>query len=90
MQIPARTTREPRTGTPKAITAKPTSSATSTIRKVSRDRTNDARNWGRDIGVAVSRLSRCFRRASTIANPNPQMPLPMRFMPSRPGTTKST
>ena len=38
----------------------------------------------------MSRLSRCFRRASTIANPIPQMPLPMRFMPSRPGTTKST
>ena len=56
---------------------------------MSRESTNDARYCGRDIGVAISRLSRCFRRASTIANPSPQMPLPIRFMPSRPGTTKS-
>ena len=57
---------------------------------VSRDRTNEARNWVRDIGVAISRLSSFFRRASTMAKPRPQMPLPIRFMPSSPGTTKST
>ena len=44
----------------------------------------------RDMGVAISRLSSFLRRESTMAKPSPQMPLPMRFMPSSPGTTKST
>ena len=41
------------------------------------------------IGVAISRLSSFLLRAVTIENPSPQMLLPIRFMPSRPGIRKS-
>ena len=50
---------------------------------------NEARYAALGIGVATSRLRSRFRRASTTENPIPQMPLPSRFMPSKPGTTKS-
>ena len=56
---------------------------------VSRERMKLNRYSPRDIGVAMRRLSSFFLRASTIAKPTPQMPLPMRFMPSSPGITKS-
>ena len=81
---------EPRIGTPKTRAAKPSRTPTSMMSIVSRDRTNEARYCVRDIGVAISRFSSFFRRESTIANPRPQIPLPIRFMPSSPGTTKST
>jgi len=41
------------------------------------------------MGVATSRLRSFLRRASTIAKPIPQIPLPIRFMPRSPGMTKS-
>jgi hypothetical protein len=89
-QITRSESTEPRIGTPNASSAKPSSAPTSRTSSVSRERTNDARNWGLDIGVAISRLRSRLRRASTMVNPSPQMPLPIRFMPSSPGTTKST
>jgi len=80
---------EPRSGTPNAQCPKPTSVATSRIRKKSREHRYERRYCARDIGVAISRLSSFLLRAVTIENPSPQMLLPIRFMPSRPGIRKS-
>ena len=68
---------------------KPNSVTTSKNNIVRRDSRNDARYSGFGMGVAMRRLSSFFLRASTIAKPMPQMPLPIKFMPNRPGMTKS-
>src|SRR6188474_3289601 len=73
-QISSSSGREPRIGTPNTSTAKPSSSPTSRKSRVRRDKANEARYCQRDIGVAISRLSSRFLRASTMANPSPQMP----------------
>ena len=41
------------------------------------------------MGVATRRLSSLPLRATTIEKPMPHMPVPIRFMPSSPGTRKS-
>ena len=43
----------------------------------------------RGMGVAIRRFMSFLRRASTMANPMPQIALPIRFIPSRPGIRKS-
>ena len=43
----------------------------------------------RDIGVAASRLSTRRLRAWTMEKPMPHIPVPMMFMPSRPGISQS-
>src|SRR6185437_14483357 len=53
---------DPRIGTPKNSTAKPSSTPTSIVSITSREITYDARYSARDIGVATSRLSRFLRR----------------------------
>ena len=80
---------DPRNGTPKTSRAKPTNTTTSITSIASRDRINEARYCQRGIGEATSRFSSFFCRASTIEKPMPQIAEPIRFMPSRPGTTKS-
>ncbi len=55
----------------------------------SRDSRYAARYCQRGMGEATMRFSSFFCRASTIANPSPHIAEPIRFMPSRPGTTKS-
>ena len=47
------------------------------------------RMWLRRAGAATRRLSRLPFRAMTSAKPIPHMPVPMRFIPSSPGTRKS-
>ena len=46
--------------------------------------------WLRRTGAATSRFSRLPLRATTSEKPMPHMPVPIRFMPSSPGTRKST
>jgi len=41
-------------------------------------------------GAAIKRLRRLPLRATTSEKPMPHIPVPIRFMPSRPGTRKST
>ena len=41
------------------------------------------------MGVATIRFSSLRDRAITMPNPSPHMPVPMMFMPSRPGTSQS-
>ncbi len=88
-QIAASSRNEPRKGTPNASAPNPSSVTTSRIRKKSRENRNESRYSLRDIGVAMKRLRRRLLRESTMANPIPHTPLPMRFIPSRPGMTKS-
>jgi hypothetical protein len=87
--IAAIANQEPRIGTSKRNIDEPISTATSTTSRTIRERRYESKYSARDIGVAMSRLRRCFRRWSTMGNPSPQMPPPMMFMPSRPGITKS-
>ena len=44
----------------------------------------------RRIGVAAKRFKSLRARAMTTVNPNPHKPLPIRFIPIKPGTRKST
>jgi hypothetical protein len=55
----------------------------------SRESRNEARNCQRGIGEATIRLSSFFCRASTMEKPSPHIAEPIRFIPKRPGTTKS-
>ena len=80
---------DPRKGTPKASRANPTNTITSITSIARRERINEAMYCQRGIGEATKRFSSFFCRASTIAKPMPQMAEPIRFIPSRPGTTKS-
>src|SRR6185312_10618004 len=59
---PAIENREPRIGTPKNNTAKPSRTPASIVNITNREMTYDARYSARDIGVATSRLSRFLRR----------------------------
>ena len=81
---------EPRTGTPRASEANRSRAPASGTRKIKRDKSCAPRRWLRRTGEATRRFSRLPWRATTSENPIPQMPVPMRFMPSRPGTRKST
>ena len=55
----------------------------------SRESRNEARYCQRGMGEATRRLRSFFWRASTMEKPSPQIAEPIRFMPNRPGTTKS-
>ena len=48
------------------------------------------RIWPRRTGAATSRFRSLPLRATTSEKPMPHMPVPMMFMPSSPGTRKST
>src|SRR3954462_2339929 len=70
-QIRSSSGKEPRMGTPNTSTANPRSSPPSRKRGVRPDKEKEARYCQRDTGVAISRLSSRFLRASTMANPSP-------------------
>ena len=88
-QISSSVASDPRKGTPNAQWPKPSRVKISRIRKTSREARNESRYCTRDIGVAIKRLSSFLLRAVTMANPNPQMLDPIRFMPNSPGIRKS-
>src|SRR5258708_23279628 len=81
--------KEPLAGTPKAKCENPRNAPTSIGNNRSLQKTNEARYCQRGIGDAMSRLSSFFCRASTIQKPSDHIAELIRFMPSRPGITKS-
>ena len=85
----ARAPGEPSIGTPNSRRAKPTSTTSSSPSSTRRAVTRAARYWWRRIGVAISRLSSLRERCTTSVKPMPHMPVPMMFMPSRPGISQS-
>src|SRR6267143_3681886 len=81
--------KEPLAGTPKAKCENPRNAPTSITSSRSLQKRNEARYCQRGIGDAMSRLSSFFCRASTIEKPSAHIAELIRFMPSRPGITKS-